>query len=288
MQMTPAALLKFLNSQRFGVQASVSAASSPQAAVVGLAFTDQFEAIFDTLDPTRKAINLKQNPKIALVIGGLVPGDERTVQYEGVADLPTGLELERLRAIYYERFPDGPQRLSWPGLVYVRVRPTWIRYSDFNQDPPLIVEFDQKALGQAEAPPPDLWQAFEATDYRVSDYPHDFVIRIGQPCKPLEALLWDYSLPSAIFITAYNPQSQRRSPAENQAAQARLRQRLKELHATAVLEGAGIDPMGAWPAEPSFLALGLSLDEGIQLSKEFGQKAFVYVGAGNVPELVFP
>ena len=28
------------------------------------------------------------------------------------------------------------------GLIYVRSRPTWIRYSDFNQDPPLIVEFD--------------------------------------------------------------------------------------------------------------------------------------------------
>jgi hypothetical protein len=286
--MTPANLLKFLNSQRFGVQASVTPTAAPQAAVIGLAFTDQFEAIFDTLDSTRKAINLKQNPKIALVIGGLVPGDERTVQYEGVADLPAGPELERLKAIYYARFPDGPQRLSWPGLVYVRVRPTWIRYSDFNQDPPLIVEFDPKALGQAETPRPDLRQAFEATHYRVSDDPHDFVIRIGQPSKQVQALLWDYSLPSAIFITAYNPQSQRRSPAENLAAQARLRQRLEDLHVTAVLEGAGMDPTGAWPAEPSFLALGLSLDEGIQLSKEFGQKAFVYVGAGKVPELVFP
>jgi hypothetical protein len=28
----------------------------------------------------------------------------------------------------------------WPGLIYVRVRPTWIRYSDYNVDPPQIVE----------------------------------------------------------------------------------------------------------------------------------------------------
>lgn len=27
------------------------------------------------------------------------------------------------------------------GLIYIRVRPTWIRYSDYNVDPPQIVEF---------------------------------------------------------------------------------------------------------------------------------------------------
>jgi hypothetical protein len=32
-------------------------------------------------------------------------------------------------------------RLSWPGLIYVRIRPTWIRYSNYNIDPPQIVEF---------------------------------------------------------------------------------------------------------------------------------------------------
>ena len=43
--------------------------------------------------------------------------------------------------IVYRVYPDGPSRLSWPGIMYVRVRPTWIRYSDYNVDPPLIVEF---------------------------------------------------------------------------------------------------------------------------------------------------
>ena len=38
-------------------------------------------------------------------------------------------------------YPDGPSRLSWPGLIYVRVQPTWIRYSDYTVDPPLVVEF---------------------------------------------------------------------------------------------------------------------------------------------------
>ena len=113
----------------------------PQAAVVGIAVSDRFEIVFDTLSSTRKAINLKANPKAALVVGGLNPGDERTAQVEGIADEPSGEELERLRGVYYGVFPDGPSRLSWTGLIYVRVRPAWIRFSDYNQNPPIVVEF---------------------------------------------------------------------------------------------------------------------------------------------------
>lgn len=143
--MTPVALLDFLRRHRLAVQASVSATGRPQAAVVGIAVTDKFEIVFDTLESTRKAQNLRRNRRLALVIGGLDAGDERTVQYEGVADEPSGEELERLKSVYYAVFPDGPSRLGWPGLVYVRVRPTWVRYSDYNVDPPEIVE-----LGAAE------------------------------------------------------------------------------------------------------------------------------------------
>jgi len=91
----------------------------------------------------------RRNPQLAFVIGGWVNGDERTVQYEGVADEPRTDELARIKAAYFAMWPDGPSREVWPGIVYVRVRPTWIRYSDFNQDPPVIVEFDQQQLGSS-------------------------------------------------------------------------------------------------------------------------------------------
>jgi general stress protein 26 len=149
--MDRARLLEFLRQYTLAVQASVSASNGPQAAVVGFAITDQFEIIFDTLESTRKVHNLRRNPKIAFVIGGLDKGDERTVQYEGIADEPKGRELERLKQVYYAVFPDGPSRLSWPGPIYVRVRPTWIRYSDYNVDPPQIVEFGSEELRQATA-----------------------------------------------------------------------------------------------------------------------------------------
>ena len=139
--MTRSGLLQFMRSHSLAVQASVSPTLAPQAAVVGMVVTDDFEVFFDTLDVTRKMHNLRRNPRIGFVIGGLTPGDERTVQYEGVADEPVGAELDRLKELYFIRFPDGRDRQSWPGLVYVRARPTWIRYSDYNQAPPEIVEF---------------------------------------------------------------------------------------------------------------------------------------------------
>jgi hypothetical protein len=37
--------------------------------------------------------------------------------------------------------------MSWPGIVYFVVRPAWIRYSDFDQDPPLIREFSFGSSG---------------------------------------------------------------------------------------------------------------------------------------------
>lgn len=135
--MTRLELVRFLRKHRLAVQASVSARGGPQAAVVGVAVSDGLEIVFDTVTTSRKFKNLTEDPRIALVIGW---DDEVTAQLEGRADVPTGVELERLRAVYFAAFPDGRERLSWLDITYIRVRPTWVRYSDFAGDPPRIVE----------------------------------------------------------------------------------------------------------------------------------------------------
>lgn len=145
--MTKAELLAFMRRHRVAVQASVSATGAPQAAIVGIAVGDDFEIVFDTLQTSRKAQNLRQDPRLALVLGGWGAGDEQTVQYEGVADEPVGAELERIRELYFGVYPDGRERLaSWAGLIHVRVRPAWIRYSDFGQVPARIFEFTASEL----------------------------------------------------------------------------------------------------------------------------------------------
>ncbi len=112
----------FLRSQRWAVVCTLSERGLPQAAVVGVAATEDLELIFDTLESTRKAANLRSNSKVAIVIGGM-DGSARTVQYEGIADFPAGAELEQAKLVYFAAFPDGPARLEWPGIRYVRVRP---------------------------------------------------------------------------------------------------------------------------------------------------------------------
>jgi hypothetical protein len=126
--MNRAALLAFLRRHRFCVQASVSSAGAPQAAVVGYAVSDDLEIVFDTIGTTRKMQNLRRDARIALVVGW---DDEQTVQLEGIADEPAGAELERLKAVYFAAWPDGVERQAWKDITYVRVRPTWARYSDF-------------------------------------------------------------------------------------------------------------------------------------------------------------
>ena len=128
MTMDLAELVRFMRRSRIAVQASVSRAGGPQAAVVGIAISDSGEIVFDTLGDTRKAKNLRIDPRIAFVIGW---DEERTVQYEGIADEPQGAELARVKEVYFSVFPDGRERERWAGITYFRVRPRWLRYTDF-------------------------------------------------------------------------------------------------------------------------------------------------------------
>ena len=143
--MTRSDLLDFMRQEKYAVQAT-SASAGLQAAVVGIVVSDAFEIFFDTLDTTRKARNLRLDTRIAFVVGGTGPNDERTIQYQGLVDEPTGADLTRLKQLYFSRFPDGPGRESWEGITYFRARPTWLRFSDYSKEPTLIVEFSASDL----------------------------------------------------------------------------------------------------------------------------------------------
>jgi general stress protein 26 len=136
--MAHADLYAFLAQHKLGVLATVSADLTAQSALVGIAVLPTLEIVFDTIKTTRKYPNLLARPQCSFVIGWAA---EQTLQYEGKAEVLQPPDLEKYQQIYFETWPDGPDRLSWPGIVYFLVRPTWIRFSDFAQDPPLIKEF---------------------------------------------------------------------------------------------------------------------------------------------------
>jgi Pyridoxamine 5'-phosphate oxidase len=141
-------LFKFMAGHKLGVLGSISAdrsisqERSPQSALVGIAVTPELEIIFDTVASSRKYANLLANPAASFVVGlGDKSTGEVTVQIEGQAFQPTGAELARYQQAYFAAWPECRDHLSWPGIAYFVVRPKWIRYSDYDQRPPLIEEF---------------------------------------------------------------------------------------------------------------------------------------------------
>ena len=130
MSLTREELYDFIRGRRYGVVASRAEDGAPQSALVGIAVSPSLEIYFDTLAGTRKAQNLRRDPRVSLVIGW---DDETSVQLDGIADEPKDDGLAALKAIYFAAWPDGPTRESWPGITWFRVRPRWARFSDFNR-----------------------------------------------------------------------------------------------------------------------------------------------------------
>lgn len=136
--MTPSDFLDFLRRHRLAV-ISTAREGAPQAAVVGIAVTDAFEIVFDTVTTSRKYANLIADPRVALVTGW---DYGQTMQVEGVADLPSGSALEACKQAYFAVWPDGREREQWPDIAYIRLRPRWLRYSDYSVAPPRIEELN--------------------------------------------------------------------------------------------------------------------------------------------------
>ncbi len=134
--MTAHEIREFLSRQHHGVLATVEADGSPHAAVVGLATREDGSLVFDTLDTTRKAANLRRDARAAVT----VYEGARTVQLHATVLEPVGALRDDAVAAYLQVFPDGHQRLEWPGLTHFVLCPTWVRYSDFDQQPPLVIE----------------------------------------------------------------------------------------------------------------------------------------------------
>jgi len=135
--MERAAVYSWMASHRYGVVSSISKTGTPQSALVGIATTSELEIVFDTVSSSRKYQNLIERPSCAFVVGW---EGEQTLQFEGAASEVKGALLERYQQCYFGVWPDGRDRMNWPGIAYFVVRPVWIRYSDYGQKPALIDE----------------------------------------------------------------------------------------------------------------------------------------------------
>lgn len=130
---------------------------------------------------------------------------------------------------------------------------------------------------------PKLPEAYQAADYVVFAEPQ-FVLKIGEPSRRLDALLEQEGATTAAFLTAANPRSKPQSPAQNASALSALDQ-LVAAAGYPWRAGEGREPDGSW-VEPSRLVIGIYRENAEALGRLFGQNAIVFIEKGGPPELL--
>jgi hypothetical protein len=131
--------------------------------------------------------------------------------------------------------------------------------------------------------PESLADAYRLARYRVLTEPA-FVLRIGQYCPELAAWHAANRVVETAFLTAANPGSRLLSDSENHV---RHEQLISLVERYPFAPGCGEDPDHEWPDEPSLLIGGLTVSEAQDLARRFGQNAFVHIGLGACPRLVW-
>ena len=132
--------------------------------------------------------------------------------------------------------------------------------------------------------PPETIRAYMSTDFCV-DGDAPFVMRIGEPCEDLAPIYAASDYASCAFISACNPLGAPADDTLNEARQAAFA-RMLEARGLPYLSGAGRDPRGEYPAEPSFLVLGTGLEESKAIGRELHQNAIVFCEADRIPHLI--
>jgi hypothetical protein len=129
----------------------------------------------------------------------------------------------------------------------------------------------------------ELEAVFRNTAYGVDHPDGDFVIRLGEPCVRLDALLREHGVTTWAYVTAWNPRSQILTDTQNAARHARLLARVREL-GVPHFAGRGSADDARW-SEQSLLILGISGDAALQLGALFDQHAVVVGELGGCAEL---
>lgn len=133
--------------------------------------------------------------------------------------------------------------------------------------------------------PAELIGHYLSASYQVMIDTDVITLSIDQHSKSLSQLFATSGHKNAVFITAFNPFNQQKTPQENSISNSRLYLALKQ-QTNLILESASSDPSGKIAVEKSFLALGIDLKTSKILGKHFKQNAIVWIGANAAPQLI--
>ncbi|MBI2641749.1 pyridoxamine 5'-phosphate oxidase family protein [Candidatus Roizmanbacteria bacterium] len=135
-------ILDFLEKNRVGVLATLLLDGTPHGAALHYSFKiDPLELYFSVDKMSRKCKGLieRKEGKASIVIG-FSEEDWLTLQVEGtirIVDNPN--TIKEIKKVHYVRHPNSLKFENDPNTVFLLFRPTWLRYTDFNTEPPKII-----------------------------------------------------------------------------------------------------------------------------------------------------
>jgi hypothetical protein len=129
------AVNNFLAGHDTCVIATVGRDSKPEAATVGFWHDNDFTILIGTNRTTRKYANLQHNRTVALVIG--FDGKE-TVQIEGIAKEMGRADITEQLDKFMNKVPAVRKYADQSGQTYFLISPTWLRYTNYTADPPIL------------------------------------------------------------------------------------------------------------------------------------------------------
>lgn len=133
----------FILTQQHAVVATIDTEGKPRSAVLEFAAQLDMTIYLGVFTDSLLYQRLMDSPHAALVIGG---DKGIVVQISVMASELTGADLDFAKETLQRKYGEWPPKHHGSvELAYFACRPTWIRYSDLNQTPWYIEEFDVEA-----------------------------------------------------------------------------------------------------------------------------------------------
>lgn len=122
----------FLEDFNTCVISTVDKNCKPEAATVGFSCDENMRIVICTNTKTRKAVNMRNNPSVALVVGF---EGSCTLQYEGTVNKTTLSELGLRLEQHYKKIPSARRFGEDKDQGYYLITPTWLRFTDYTKKP---------------------------------------------------------------------------------------------------------------------------------------------------------
>lgn len=133
-------VLDFVKKNSLCVLSTATHDGKPESAVMAFTAKDDFTILMSTETTTRKYPNILANTQASVVIGGL--NNDPSLQLDGQIKVLQGPSADEAKSTILSLHPDMAAYINTPNTKFLAFTPSWLRYSDFSQNPPVIVEFN--------------------------------------------------------------------------------------------------------------------------------------------------